>query len=135
MKRPRLKSARRVTATIFKDRHEPRIETRPEIDPYEKAAQLDRIEQKIDVVIASAHPPIPKAATVPSHDPDAPIETITQKNIIHLFQAMRRRNKIHAIKEIRAILGIGLKEAKDLCEQHFFNPAPDSGVGIHSQDD
>lgn len=110
MKAPR-KPAWRAPATI----------TTP---PPDHGAILERIEQKLDVVIASA---TPKAAPVPEWVKNAPEETITQKSMERMFQAMRRRDKIPVIKEVRAMLGIGLKEAKDLCEQHFFNPAPEKG--------
>lgn len=67
-----------------------------------------------------------KASAVISTDPTELLpKSFDQKSMERLFHALRRRDKIVAIKEVRALLGIGLKEAKDFCEQHFFDPAPD----------
>lgn len=99
-------------------------------DPTDNSPRLCRVEQKLDVMIAAltASKPItpPTAHGNPSYFTETPLyhgaETISQKSIERLFQALRRRDKIPAIKEVRAMLGLGLKEAKDLCEKHFFEP-------------
>lgn len=53
-------------------------------------------------------------------DDNAEIRAINKRNVTTLLKALRDRQKISAIKEIRAMLGIGLKEAKDICEANFF---------------
>lgn len=62
--------------------------------------QLDRIEAKLD---ALAQPDI----------------VISIRQMEHLLSAIVNSRKIDAIKEVRAMCGIGLKDAKDLCEKYW----------------
>ena len=41
---------------------------------------------------------------------------VEEKDRVHRHPDRRRRKKINVIKEVRAITGLGLKEAKDLVE-------------------
>ena len=52
-------------------------------------------------------------AAGPAAGPAAPVEEKTEFNVV---LANAGANKINVIKEIRAITGLGLKEAKDLVE-------------------
>jgi large subunit ribosomal protein L7/L12 len=61
----------------------------------------------------SAAAPVAAAAAAPAAAPAAAAEEKTEFNVI-LVEA--GANKIGAIKEVRAITGLGLKEAKDLVE-------------------
>lgn len=58
-----------------------------------------------------------EAMTVSSLDIQNPMN---ERNMATLLKALRDREKIPAIKEVRAMLSIGLKEAKDICEANFF---------------
>lgn len=62
--------------------------------------QLDRIEAKLDQLIA------PKA-------------TINIKDIEYMLKGIQNRSKIEAIKGLRAISGLPLKEAKDIIEKYW----------------
>lgn len=94
--------------------------------------QLNRIEAKIDTLnvnsltIAANTERKEIAISAPSYTVVNNDKPTSQKSMERLFEGLRDKRKIEAIKEVRAICGIGLKEAKDLCEQHFFNPAPDA---------
>ena len=57
--------------------------------------------------------PSPSAAAPAAAAAAAPVEEKTEFNVVLLEAGA---NKIAAIKEVRAITGLGLKEAKDLVE-------------------
>jgi len=61
----------------------------------------------------SAAAPVAAAAAPAAADAAAPVEEKTEFTVV-LVEA--GANKIGAIKEVRAITGLGLKEAKDLVE-------------------
>ena len=71
-----------------------------------EAAELSKqLEEKWGVKAATAVAPAPAAA--------APVE---EKSEFTIFLAAAGDKKINVIKEVRAITGLGLKEAKDLVE-------------------
>ena len=73
-----------------------------------EAAELSKqLEEKWGVTAAA---PVAAAAAVPGA---APAE---EKSEFSLFLAAAGDKKINVIKEVRAITGLGLKEAKDLVE-------------------
>ena len=75
-----------------------------------EAAELSKLlEEKWGV---SAAAPVAAAAAVPAAAA-APVEEQTEFNVI---LAKVGEKKINVIKEVRAITGLGLKEAKDLVE-------------------
>ena len=61
----------------------------------------------------SAAAPVAVAAAAPTAAAAAPAEEQTEFTVVLLAAG---ENKIGAIKEVRAITGLGLKEAKDLVE-------------------
>jgi large subunit ribosomal protein L7/L12 len=61
----------------------------------------------------SAAAPVAVAAAAPAAAAAAPAEEKTEFTVVLLAAG---ENKIGAIKEVRAITGLGLKEAKDLVE-------------------
>jgi large subunit ribosomal protein L7/L12 len=63
--------------------------------------------------VSAAAPVAVAAAAAPAAAAAAPVEEKTEFNVV-LVEA--GPNKIAAIKEVRAITGLGLKEAKDLVE-------------------
>lgn len=78
-----------------------------------EAAELSKmLEEKWGVSaaapVAAAAAPVAAAAA-----PAAPVEEQTEFNVI---LAAAGEKKINVIKEVRAITGLGLKEAKDLVE-------------------
>ncbi len=76
----------------------------------EIAGLVKDLEEKWGV---SAAAPVAVAAAGPAGDAAAPAEEQTEFDVIlKAFGA----NKIAVIKEVRAITGLGLKEAKDLVE-------------------
>ena len=68
------------------------------------------IEEKLGV---SAAAPVAVAAAAPAAAAAAPAEEKTEFDVI---LASFGENKVAVIKEVRAITGLGLKEAKDLVE-------------------
>ena len=76
-----------------------------------EAAELSKLlEEKWGV---SAAAPVAVAAAAGPAAAAAPVEEQTEFNVI---LAEAGANKINVIKEVRAITGLGLKEAKDLVE-------------------
>ncbi len=55
-------------------------------------------------------------AAVPAAPAAAPAEAVEEKTEFTVFLASFGDKKINVIKEVRAITGLGLKEAKDLVE-------------------
>ena len=76
----------------------------------EVAALVKDLEAKWGV---SAAAPVAAAAAPVAAAAAAPVEEKTEFNVVLLEAGA---NKIAAIKEVRAITGLGLKEAKDLVE-------------------
>ena len=76
----------------------------------ELAALVKDLEGKWGV---SAAAPVAVAAAPVAAAAAAPVEEKTEFNVVLLEAGA---NKIAAIKEVRAITGLGLKEAKDLVE-------------------
>lgn len=74
----------------------------------EAADLVKKLEEKWGVSAAAA-----VAVAGPAAAAAAPVEEKTEFNVI---LANAGANKINVIKEIRAITGLGLKEAKDLVE-------------------
>ncbi len=81
--------------------------------------------------IAEAHPEtferllleaVPAAAVLQKFAFDVPFSSqrvhLTQEELDYL-RAIAPSNKITAIKKVREVTGLGLKEAKDLVESHF----------------
>jgi ribosomal protein L7/L12 len=66
--------------------------------------QMDRIEAKLDQII-NRDQVLAKAVDI--------------KSFKRCLDFVRDKHKIEAIKECRAMLGIGLKEAKDLIEEYL----------------
>jgi large subunit ribosomal protein L7/L12 len=76
-----------------------------------EAAELSKLlEEKWGV---SAAAPVAVAAAGPAAEAAAPVEEQTEFTVI---LADAGDKKINVIKEVRAITGLGLKEAKDLVE-------------------
>ena len=76
-----------------------------------EAAELTKLlEEKWGV---SAAAPVAMAAAGPAAAAAAPVAEKTEFNVI---LAAAGEKKINVIKEVRAITGLGLKEAKDLVE-------------------
>ena len=76
-----------------------------------EASELSKLlEEKWGV---SAAAPVAVAAAAPSGAAAAPVEEKTEFTVI---LAAAGEKKIEVIKEVRAITGLGLKEAKDLVE-------------------
>jgi large subunit ribosomal protein L7/L12 len=69
------------------------------------------MEEKFGV---SAAAPVAVAAAAPGAAPAAAAEEKTEFNVI--LKAFEEAKKIAVIKEVRAVTGLGLKEAKDLVE-------------------
>jgi len=77
-----------------------------------EAAQLSKMLEEAWGVSAAA--PVAAAAAAPvAAAPAAPVEEQTEFTVI---LAAAGDKKINVIKEVRAITGLGLKEAKDLVE-------------------
>ncbi len=76
----------------------------------ELAELVKELEEKFGVTAAA---PVAMAAAVPAAEAAAPVEEQTEFNVI---LAEIGANKINVIKEVRAVTGLGLKEAKDLVE-------------------
>ncbi len=76
----------------------------------EIAELVSALEEKWGV---SAAAPVAVAAAAPAGGSDAPAEEKTEFDVVLLEAGP---NKIAVIKEVRAITGLGLKEAKDLVE-------------------
>ncbi|MGD9510760.1 MAG: 50S ribosomal protein L7/L12 [Geminicoccaceae bacterium] len=78
-----------------------------------EAAQLSKmLEEKWGV---SAAAPVAVAAA-PGGGAAAPAEAVEEKTEFDVILAAAGAQKINVIKEVRAITGLGLKEAKDLVE-------------------
>lgn len=76
-----------------------------------EAAELSKLlEEKWGV---SAAAPVAVAAAAPAAAAAAPAEEQTEFNVV---LAVIGEKKINVIKEVRAVTGLGLKEAKDLVE-------------------
>ena len=76
-----------------------------------EAAELSKLlEEKWGV---SAAAPVAVAAAGPAAAAAAPVEEKTEFNVMLMAAGEK---KIEVIKEVRAITGLGLKEAKDLVE-------------------
>ena len=72
-----------------------------------EAADLSKqLEEKWGVTAATAPAAAPAAATAPAEE----------KSEFTIFLSSAGDKKINVIKEVRAITGLGLKEAKDLVE-------------------
>ena len=72
-----------------------------------EAADLSKqLEEKWGVSVATAPAAAPAAATAP----------VEEKSEFTIFLSTAGDKKINVIKEVRAITGLGLKEAKDLVE-------------------
>ena len=72
-----------------------------------EAAELSKqLEEKWGVTAAAAAAPVAAAAAAPAEE----------KTDFTIFLAAAGDKKINVIKEVRAITGLGLKEAKDLVE-------------------
>lgn len=76
----------------------------------EVAELVKELEEKWGV---SAAAPVAVAAAAPAAGGEAPAE---EKDEFDVILKSAGANKINAIKEVRAITGLGLKEAKDLVE-------------------
>ncbi|MDR2377222.1 MAG: 50S ribosomal protein L7/L12 [Puniceicoccales bacterium] len=76
----------------------------------EMATLVKELEEKWGV---SAAAPVAVAATVTAATPAEAAEEQTEFSVILTAAG---DNKINAIKEVRAVTGLGLKEAKDLVE-------------------
>lgn len=85
------------------------VETLSELTILEAADLVKKLEEKWGV---SAAAPVSMVAA-PAADAAAPAAVQTEFNVI---LASAGANKINVIKEVRAITGLGLKEAKDLVE-------------------
>ena len=73
-----------------------------------EAAELSKqLEKKWGVTAATAVAAAPGAAAAPAAE---------EKTEFNLFLSSAGSKKINVIKEVRAITGLGLKEAKDLVE-------------------
>lgn len=71
--------------------------------------RLDRIEAKLDQLLANQMPP-------------APQPTVNINDIKFMLNGIANDQKIEAIKGLRAISGLGLKEAKEMIEAYFDKP-------------
>ncbi len=76
----------------------------------EASKLVKTLEEKLGV---SAAAPVAVAAAAPAAAAAAPAEEKTEFDVI---LASFGENKVAVIKEVRAITGLGLKEAKDLVE-------------------
>ena len=76
-----------------------------------EAAELSKLLEEKWGVSASA--PVAIAAAAPAAAAAAPAEEQTEFNVV---LAVIGEKKINVIKEVRAVTGLGLKEAKDLVE-------------------
>ncbi|MBR2979423.1 MAG: 50S ribosomal protein L7/L12 [Myxococcaceae bacterium] len=85
------------------------VETLSGLTILEAAELVKKLEEKWGV---SAAAPVAVAAAPAAADA-APVAAQTEFNVI---LASAGANKINVIKEVRAITGLGLKEAKDLVE-------------------
>ncbi|HUL55723.1 MAG TPA: 50S ribosomal protein L7/L12 [Usitatibacter sp.] len=79
-----------------------------------EAAELSKmLEEKWGV---SAAAPVAVAAVAGAPGGAAPAEAAAEKTEFNVILASAGEKKINVIKEVRAITGLGLKEAKDLVE-------------------
>ncbi|HMK67944.1 MAG TPA: 50S ribosomal protein L7/L12 [Stellaceae bacterium] len=79
-----------------------------------EAAELSKmLEEKWGV---SAAAPVAVAAVAGAGGGAAPAEAAAEKTEFNVILAAAGEKKINVIKEVRAITGLGLKEAKDLVE-------------------
>jgi len=77
----------------------------------EVAELVKVLEEKWGVSAAAAAPTI-----VQGGGPAAPVEAVEEKTEFDVILTDAGAQKINVIKEVRAITGLGLKEAKDLVE-------------------
>jgi large subunit ribosomal protein L7/L12 len=84
------------------------IDQLSQLSVMEAAELVKQLEQKWGVSAAAV-----AVAAGPAAAAAAPVEEKTEFNVV---LANAGANKINVIKEIRAITGLGLKEAKDLVE-------------------
>jgi large subunit ribosomal protein L7/L12 len=84
------------------------IDQLSQLSVMEAAELVKQLEQKWGVSAAAV-----AVAAGPAAAAAAPVE---EKTEFHIVLANAGANKINVIKEIRAITGLGLKEAKDLVE-------------------
>ena len=77
-----------------------------------EAAELSKMLEERWGVSAAA----PVAAAAPGATAAAPEEEAEEKTEFDVILAATGEKKINVIKEVRAITGLGLKEAKDLVE-------------------
>ncbi len=78
-----------------------------------EAAQLSKMLEEKWGVSAAAPVAVAAVAGAAAPAPAAPVEEKTEFDVILTSAGA---NKINVIKEVRAITGLGLKEAKDLVE-------------------
>ncbi|MCS6877014.1 MAG: 50S ribosomal protein L7/L12 [Geminicoccaceae bacterium] len=78
-----------------------------------EAAQLSKMLEERWGVSAAAPVAVAAVAGAAAPAPAAPVEEKTEFDVILTAAGA---NKINVIKEVRAITGLGLKEAKDLVE-------------------
>jgi large subunit ribosomal protein L7/L12 len=86
------------------------VESLSNLTVIEAAELVKQLEQKWGVSAAATAIAVP---TGPAAGPAAPVEEKTEFTVTLTAAGP---NKINVIKEIRAITGLGLKEAKDLVE-------------------
>lgn len=84
------------------------LETIANMSVMEIADLIKMMEEKFGVVAAAAAVAGPAAAAA------EPVEEQTEFNVI--LKSVDAAKKIACIKEVRAATGLGLKEAKELCE-------------------
>jgi large subunit ribosomal protein L7/L12 len=80
----------------------------------EVAELVKLLEDKWGVSAAAAMPAF--AMPMPGAGGGAPVEAVEEKTEFDVILADAGAQKINVIKEVRAITGLGLKEAKDLVE-------------------
>lgn len=81
----------------------------------EIAARLDRIEQKLDALLAlmgnAQH-----SHLSPLTDPSPPMDPLHDPRFAEVRGFIQQQQKINAIKRHRELTGMGLKESKDAVE-------------------
>ena len=87
------------------------LESIAQMSVMDGADLIKRMEEKFGVVAAAAAVAAPGAAAAG----DAPAEE-EQTEFTVVLKSVDAAKKIACIKEVRAVTGLGLKEAKDLCE-------------------
>ncbi len=87
------------------------LESIAQMSVMDVADLIKMMEEKFGVVAAAAAVAAPGAAAAG----DAPAEE-EQTEFTVVLKSVDAAKKIACIKEVRAVTGLGLKEAKDLCE-------------------